>query len=101
MNGLQMNSAILLNCRLAAPKFAWLAFALMVFGGVLTNHSERLFVMTQSPNKTIRLSALELLGVLLRQGLVNPNEAIPYLFALQGDVDHSNIRCDFRQRQLF
>ncbi|MGI9481579.1 MAG: cbb3-type cytochrome c oxidase subunit I, partial [Hyphomicrobiales bacterium] len=30
-------SAILLNCRLATPKFAWLAFALMVVGGVLTN----------------------------------------------------------------
>jgi cytochrome c oxidase subunit 1 len=30
-------SAILLNCRLAAPKFAWLAFILMVVGGVLTN----------------------------------------------------------------
>lgn len=30
-------SAVLLNCRLAGPKFAWLGFALMVIGGVLTN----------------------------------------------------------------
>jgi cytochrome c oxidase subunit I len=30
-------SAVLLNCRLAAPKFAWLGFALMVVGGVLAN----------------------------------------------------------------
>jgi len=30
-------SAIILNCRLAAPKFAWLAFVLMVVGAVLAN----------------------------------------------------------------
>jgi cytochrome c oxidase subunit 1 len=30
-------SAVLLNCRLAAPRFAWLAFALMVIGGAMTN----------------------------------------------------------------
>ena len=30
-------SAILLNCRLAAPKFAWLGFILMVVGAVLAN----------------------------------------------------------------
>lgn len=30
-------SAVLLNCRLAAPKFAWLGFALMVVGAVLAN----------------------------------------------------------------
>ncbi len=30
-------SAVLLNCRLAAPKFAWLAFILMLGGGALTN----------------------------------------------------------------
>jgi cytochrome c oxidase subunit 1 len=30
-------SAVLLNCRLAAPRIAWAAFALMVIGGVLTN----------------------------------------------------------------
>jgi cytochrome c oxidase subunit 1 len=30
-------SAILLNCRLATPRLAWLAFAMMVVGGLLTN----------------------------------------------------------------
>ena len=30
-------SAVLLNCRLAAPKFAWLGFVLMVVGAVLAN----------------------------------------------------------------
>jgi len=30
-------SAVLLNCRLATPKFAWLGFALMVVGAVLAN----------------------------------------------------------------
>ena len=30
-------SAILLNCRLAAPKIAWLGFALMLIGAVTTN----------------------------------------------------------------
>jgi cytochrome c oxidase subunit I len=30
-------SAVLLNCRLAAPKFAWLGFILMVVGAVLAN----------------------------------------------------------------
>ncbi len=30
-------SAVILNCRLAAPKFAWLGFGLMVVGGVITN----------------------------------------------------------------
>jgi cytochrome c oxidase subunit I len=30
-------SAVLLNCRLAAPRVAWAAFALMVIGAVMTN----------------------------------------------------------------
>ena len=30
-------SAILLNCRIAAPKFAWLGFLLMVVGAILAN----------------------------------------------------------------
>ncbi|MCF8477212.1 MAG: cbb3-type cytochrome c oxidase subunit I [Pseudolabrys sp.] len=32
-------SAVLLNSRLAAPKFAWLGFVLMVVGAVLTNYT--------------------------------------------------------------
>ena len=30
-------SAVLLNCRLATPKVAWVGFALMLIGGILTN----------------------------------------------------------------
>jgi cohesin loading factor subunit SCC2 len=63
-----------------------------LFGGVLTSHAPRLFDMTQAPDPKIRFAAVELLGILLRQGLVNPNEAIPYLFALQGDVSFDNVR---------
>lgn len=63
-----------------------------LFGGVLTNHADRLFEMTHSANPTIRHSTLQLLGLLLRQGLVNPNEAVPHLFALQGDIDNEAIR---------
>ena len=32
-------SAILLNCRLAAPRWAWAAFVLMLLGGLITNVS--------------------------------------------------------------
>ena len=46
-----------------------------LFGGVLTNHAERLFEMTQTRDRTIRFAALEVVGSLLRQGQVNPNEA--------------------------
>lgn len=63
-----------------------------LFGGVLTNHSTRLFEMTKDPRATIRLSTLHLLGLLLRQGLLNPNEVIPHLFALQGDTGNKSVR---------
>lgn len=46
-----------------------------LFGGVLTNHAERLFAMTQSNERKVRYAALELLGILLRQGQINPNES--------------------------
>lgn len=63
-----------------------------LFGGVLTSHAERLFVMTQAAHSSIRHTTLQLLGLLLRQGLVNPNEAVPHLLALQGDIDNEAIR---------
>jgi cohesin loading factor subunit SCC2 len=63
-----------------------------LFGGVLTSHSKRLFEMTKDPRPTIRLSTLQLLGLLLRQGLLNPNEVVPHLFALQGDTENEGIR---------
>jgi cohesin loading factor subunit SCC2 len=62
-----------------------------LFGGVLTNHAGRLFDLTRSKESSIRFAVLKVIGILLRQGLVNPNEAIPYLFAMQGDTE-SQIR---------
>lgn len=62
-----------------------------IFGGILTNHASRLFEMTKSREKSIRFAAVDLLGHLLRQGQLNPNEATPHLLALQGDVEE-NIR---------
>lgn len=56
-------------------------------GGVLTKQSARLFEMTQSKEAGLRMASLELESQLLRQGLLNPNEAVPYLLALQGDAD--------------
>lgn len=63
-----------------------------LFGGVLTSHADRLYEMIHAKSPVIRQSTLELLGLLLRQGLVNPNEAVPHLLALQGDVDNKPIR---------
>lgn len=61
-------------------------------GGVMTTQSPRLFEMTQGKEAGLRLASLELLGQLLRQGLVNPNEAVPYLLSLQGDVEDVVVR---------
>jgi len=63
-----------------------------IFGGVLTSHASRLLQMTQDKDKNIRFAALDLVGHLLRQGQLNPNEAVPYLLALQGDVHEDGIR---------
>lgn len=63
-----------------------------LFGGVLTSHSKRLYQMTQSQDSTIRFASLDLVGQLLRQGLLNPNETVPFLLALQGDVENEAVR---------
>jgi cohesin loading factor subunit SCC2 len=60
---------------------------------VLNAHAERLFDLTQSKDRKIRYASLELIDVLLRQGLVNPNDAVPYLFSLQGDIEQHQNRC--------
>lgn len=61
-------------------------------GGVLTQHSPRLYQMTKDRNERIRYACVDLLSHLLRQGLLNPFQTIPYLFGLQGDVDAPDIR---------
>jgi len=63
-----------------------------LFGGVLTGHAHRLLQITQVKDKRLRYAALDLVGHLLRQGQVNPNEAVPYLLALQGDIGEDGIR---------
>jgi cohesin loading factor subunit SCC2 len=63
-----------------------------IFGGVLTSYAESIFRMTKTNDYRARVAAVELLAVLMRQGLVNPNDAVPHLFALQGDVDNPAIR---------
>ncbi|CAN0251295.1 unnamed protein product, partial [Ectocarpus sp. 4 AP-2014] len=57
-----------------------------VVGGVLQMHLaailSRLF---HSRNRVVRAAAISLLGVMLRQGLVNPVDVVPQLLALGGD----------------
>jgi cohesin loading factor subunit SCC2 len=48
--------------------------------------------MTKDTNERIRYACVDLLSHLLRQGLLNPFQTIPYLFGLQGDVDAPDIR---------
>ena len=61
-------------------------------GGVLTCHSQRLHDMTKDRNERIRYACVDLLSHLLRQGLLNPFQTIPFLFGLQGDVAAPDIR---------
>jgi cohesin loading factor subunit SCC2 len=63
-----------------------------LFGGILTSHASRLLQLTQVKDKRLRFAAVDLVGHLLRQGQINPNETIPYLLALQGDVGEHSIR---------
>jgi cohesin loading factor subunit SCC2 len=63
-----------------------------LFGGILTSHASRLLQLTQAKDKRLRFAALDLVGHLLRQGQINPNETVPYLLSLQGDVEEDGIR---------
>lgn len=61
-------------------------------GGVLTCHAQRLHEMTKDRNERIRYACVDLLSHLLRQGLLNPFQTIPFLLGLQGDVEAPDIR---------
>ena len=63
-----------------------------LIGGILNHYANRLFEMSLSKDATTRFVAVDLMGNLLRMGLINPMESIPYLFALQGDVENAEIR---------
>lgn len=57
-------------------------------GGIMTQHCPQLFqFMTYGKNHLIRLEGVDLVGHLLRQGLINPMDAVPHLLSLQGDVE--------------
>jgi cohesin loading factor subunit SCC2 len=62
-----------------------------LFGGILTNHAQRLLEMTQFRDEGLRFAALDLIGHLMRQGQVNPNETVPFLLVLKGDVEKDDI----------
>lgn len=57
-----------------------------ISGSVLTKHSERLYALTLSKDEKVRHMIIDLIGHLLRQGLINPMETVPHLLAVQGDV---------------
>jgi cohesin loading factor subunit SCC2 len=61
----------------------------VLFGGIIRHKSSRIYEMTHSRNVSIRFAAVDLIGNLLRQGQLNPNTAVPYLLAVQGDVEQS------------
>ena len=63
-----------------------------IIGGVLGQHAPRLLEMTTCQDLRIRFATVDLLGHLLRQGLLNPMETVPFLFALQGDVQAPSVR---------
>jgi cohesin loading factor subunit SCC2 len=56
-----------------------------IAGSVLTQHTKRIYQLAKSPYAAIRLAAVDLVGLLLRQGLINPLETVPHLLALQGE----------------
>ena len=63
-----------------------------ISGSVLTKHAARLYSMTLSKDERVRNMIVELIGHLLRQGLINPMETVPYLLAMQGDVQSQTTR---------
>lgn len=58
-----------------------------ISGSVLTKHADRLYELTLSRDESVRHIVIDLIGHLLRQGLINPMATVPYLLAVQGDVE--------------
>ncbi|KAL3921434.1 MAG: hypothetical protein SGILL_002747 [Bacillariaceae sp.] len=61
----------------------------VLFGGIIRHKESRIYKMMSSRNVSIRFAAVDLIGNLLRQGQLNPNNAMPFLLAVQGDVEES------------
>ena len=68
-------------------------------GSILTQHSSTVLELTSNIQPPIRMASTSLVGELLKAGLMNPMEAIPFLFALQGDVGYIGIQ-DLAKRIL-
>lgn len=56
-----------------------------IAGSVLTQHTKIIYQLAKTNHAAIRLAAVDLIGLLLRQGLINPLESVPHLLALQGE----------------
>lgn len=68
-----------------------------IVGGVIQEHLDSIKELLFDADSALRSHAILLLGVLHRQGLVNPLQTLPTLIALQGDTCHS-VRADaYRQ----
>lgn len=63
-----------------------------VAGGVLQLHLGAILKIQLHPQARVRSAAVSLLGVMLKQGLVNPMDAVPRLVALQGDTQDPLVR---------
>jgi len=63
-----------------------------ISGSVLTKHADRLYELTQSKDEKVRYMIIDLIGHLLRQGLINPMATVPHLLAVQGDVKSPSVR---------
>lgn len=63
-----------------------------ISGSVLTKHADRLYELTLSKDEKVRHMIIDLIGNLLRQGLINPMATVPYLLAVQGDVKSPSTR---------
>ncbi|KAL9191509.1 hypothetical protein ACHAXT_001215 [Thalassiosira profunda] len=57
-----------------------------ISGSILTKHADRLYELTLSKDEKVRQMIIDLIGHLLRQGLINPMATVPHLLAVQGDV---------------
>jgi len=63
-----------------------------ISGSVLTKHADRLYELTLSKDEKVRHMIIDLIGHLLRQGLINPMATVPHLLAVQGDVKSPSTR---------
>jgi cohesin loading factor subunit SCC2 len=56
-------------------------------GGLMQLYLPKLLALTHDNSNIVRREAVQLIGVILRQGLVHPIECVPHLVALEADRD--------------